>query len=137
EPGQLLLVDERACVGAWEYGDDAAEAGDAGGPRRRAALAAALDVGLEPEQPVVGLPVVAYLAAADHAVEARRRRREDCRPGAKAGRVVGLAEAAAEIHAEIPAGPAENRSRRRRRLERHVGCARGIGRGEGSDGTCG
>src|SRR5580700_11977323 len=77
EPGQLFLVDEGTGGRAWKDGNDATKAGDAGVARRCASLAAALDVSLEPDQPVVvGLPVVADLTTANHAVETGRRRGE-------------------------------------------------------------
>src|SRR6202035_2375961 len=121
EPRRLFLVHKGTGGRAWKDGNNAAEAGDAGIARRCATLAAALDVSLESDQPVVGLPVVADLTTADYAVETGRRRGQ-YRPGrAKRGCVTAPAEAAAEVQAGIPTGPAVNRRRRWRRLERQVG----------------
>src|SRR6202040_2298873 len=80
EPGQLFLVHKGTGGRAWKDEKDATQAGDAGVARRCASLAAALDVSLEPQQPVaVDLPVVADLTTANHAVETGRRRGEKCR----------------------------------------------------------
>src|SRR5580704_19136199 len=102
EPYELFLV-AQGDVGRQGAGKGAAEA--AGGRdvrRRRAALAAALDVGLKTEQPVAGIPIVADLATADHAVELGRHRRKQY---AVIRRVMDAAEAAADVQADVPAAP--------------------------------
>src|SRR4029077_1115461 len=56
EPRQLFLVGQGADRRAWKDRYDATGGGEGDRTRRRAALAAGLNVGLEPEQPVARTP---------------------------------------------------------------------------------
>ena len=131
EPAQFLGIGQGAGDGNKKTCDAAHENGAGRVRRRRTALAAALNIGLQPKQPRAGLPIVTDLAAANDAVKIGRCRAE--RHAGECGGVASPAEAATEVQAGVPTGPVIDRCRWRHRLERHIGRAGRLDRGKGCE----
>ena len=131
EPAQFLGIGQGASDGNKKTCGAAHENGAGRVRRRRTALAAALNIGLQPNQPRASLPIVTDLAAANDAVEIGRCRAEG--HAGERGRVASPAEAATEVQAGVPTGPVIDRRRWRHGLERHIGRAGRLDRRKGCE----